>query len=365
MSSLKVGVVLIDEILPHPNADRLEIARIAGWNCVIRKGEYHAQDKVVYIPVDSVLPFELESKLFPPDSKVKLEKSRVRTIKLRGAISQGIIATLEELGLEAFLAVGEDVADELGITKYEPPVKSTPGLLRGNMLSPKKGNSLFRKYTDIENFKYYNILFTPEDIVWVSEKLHGTSVRYALLPTETNTVWKKIKKFFHLLPKYEFCLGSRNVQLQYKLVYDGFYETNVYGKVATQEFIKTKLIPGESVYGEIVGSGIQKDYTYGCNPGEHKFFVYDVMRDGRWLNYRELKEFCNDTNLNLVPVLYEGPYDADLISSLRQGDSTIGGQKVREGVVIKTTVEKPCIIGRSVLKFLSDDYLLKEPSDFH
>jgi len=365
VSSLKVEVVLIDEILPHPNADRLEIARIAGWNCVVRKGEYNAGTKVVYIPVDSVLPFELESKLFPPDSKVKLEKSRVRTIKLRGAISQGIIATCEELGLEPFTAVGEDVADKLGITKYEPPVKNTPGLLRGNKLSPKKGNSNFRKYTDIENWKHYNNLFSTEDFVWVSEKLHGTSVRYAYLPTECNTFWKKVKRFFGVLPKYEFCIGSRNVQLQDKLRYDGFYDINVYGKIAQQEDIKSKLCEGDAIYGEIVGSGIQKGYTYGCEQGEHKFYVYDVMRNGIWLDLKELIDFCGERGLQLVPILYVGYYRPE-VTDLCKGDSTIGGQKVMEGVVIKTVNEKPSIIGRSVLKFVSDTYLLKEENtDFH
>lgn len=83
MSTFEVSVVKIDDVIEHPNADRLDLVQIAGWNCVIRKGEYQKGDKVVYIPIDSILPFEIESKLFPPDSKVKLSKSRVKTIKLR------------------------------------------------------------------------------------------------------------------------------------------------------------------------------------------------------------------------------------------------------------------------------------------
>jgi RNA ligase (TIGR02306 family) len=311
MSSLKVEVVVIDEILPHPNADRLEIARIADWNCVVRKGEYKAGDKVVYIPIDSVLPIDLESSLFPPESKVKLDKSRVKTIKLRGATSQGIVVSLAELvpwiGPEHKLEVGDDVAGLLKITKYEPPSNSTPGLLRGSIVSPKLGNHNFRKYTDIENYKHYshyNALFTLGELVWVSEKLHGTSARYGYLPTTPNTVWKKIKKFFGLLPKYEFCLGSRNVQLQDKRRWEGFYDINVYAKIAKQEDLYHKLAPGEAVYGEIVGDGIQKNYHYGCGPKEHKFFVYDVMRDGRWLSYQELATYCHVNNLSLVPVLY-------------------------------------------------------------
>lgn len=365
MSSLKVEVVFIDEILSHPNADRLEIARISGWTCVVRKGEYTAGQKVVYIPIDAVLPHELETKLFPIESKIKLEKSRVRTIKLRGAISQGIITTLDEVGLSPHLFVGDDVANLLHITKYEPPVRSIPGLMRGSRLSPKKGNSGFRKYTDIENFKHYNNLFTLEDVIWVSEKLHGTSARYALLPTEANTFWKKVRRFLRILPQFEFCLGSRNVQLQDKLLYAGYYESNVYAKIAEQEHIREKLVPGEAIYGEIIGSGIQKGYAYGCTPGEHKFYVYDVMRDGRWLGFKELVEFCHERELNLVPFLYMGNFNMDLIYELRQGDSLVGRQKVREGVVIKTVAEKPCIIGRSVVKFINDEYLLREQSDFH
>lgn len=365
MSSLKVEVVTIDSIQSHPNADRLELARVHDWNCVVRKGEYHEGQKVVYIPIDAVLPFELESKLFPPESKIKLEKSRVKTIKLRGAISQGIIVTLEELGLSPYLKVGDDVSDVLGITKYEPPTRMTPGLLRGNMVSPKLGNPNFRKYTDIENFKHYNQLFVEGEWVWISEKLHGTSARYGYFPTAPNTFWKKVKKFFGLLPKYEFCMGSRNVQLQDKRRWDGFYDTNVYAKIAHQEDIRTKLLEGEAVYGEIIGSGIQKGYAYGCNPGEHKFYVYDVMREGVYLDYMSLVDFCAKRGFSLVPQLYDGPYRVEIAKDLTKGDSTIGGQKVREGVVIKPWIETTCLIGRKVLKLLSDDYLLSEQTDFH
>lgn len=365
MSSLKIEVVTIDQILPHPGADRLEIAVIKGWNCVVRKGEYAAGSKVVYIPVDSVLLIELESKLFPPESKVKLSKSRVKTIKLRGAVSQGIVVGLEEVGLNPFLQVGTDVTVALGITKYEPPIKNTPGLLRGNMISPKLGNPNFRKYTDIENFKHYNTLFQEGEPVWISEKLHGTSARYGYLPTNPNTFWKKVKKFFGLLPKYEFCLGSRNVQLQDKRNWDGFYDTNVYAKIAEQYALHELLEDGVAVYGEIVGDGIQKGYTYGCGQKEHKFFIYDVMVNGQYLSPGELVSFCGINDLPIVPTLYCGAYDSLAVSALRNGDSLIGGQKVREGIVIKVLNNTPCIIGRKCLKYLSDDYLLSDPTDFH
>lgn len=365
MSELKVCVVQIDEILEHPNAERLEIACIAGWNCVVRKDEYKAGDKVVYIPIDSVLPGELEGRLFPPDSKVRLEKSRIRTIKLRGAISQGLVITLEEAQLSPNTPVGTDVAAKLGITKYEPPIASIPGHMQTKSKTRVRSNPNFHKYTDIENFKHYPNLFEPGELVYVSEKLHGASARYGWFPTEANTLWKKVKKLFRLLPPYEFCLGSRNVQLQDKK-YTGFYATNLWGKIAEQERLHEKLEYGEAVYGEIVGDGVQAGYTYGCGKGEHRFYAYDVQVNGRWLNYAEFVNFCNLKQIVRVPELYVGPYIAEFVSGLREGVSVVGDQPVREGVVVKPLIETTCMIGRKVVKYISDTYLLKpDMTDFH
>lgn len=363
MSELHVQVVTIDEVMEHPNADRLELLKIAGWQVVAGKGEYRAGDRVVYLPIDSVLPGELEARLFPPDSKVKLSKSRIRTIKLRGAISQGMVISLADAQVPESIKVGTDVAAALGITKYEPPTKPPAGM-RGNQM-PKRGvNPNFRKYTDIENFKHYPTLFGEAELVYVSEKLHGTSARYAWSPTVANTLWKKVKRFLGFLAPYEFCIGSRNVQLQDRR-YDGFYDTNVYGKIAKQEMLESLLDEGDALYGEIVGDGIQSGYTYGCKAGEHEFYAYDVMRNGQWLGYADFVAYCAERGIRTVPELYVGPFDPELISNLRNGDSMIGGQKVREGVVIKPVEERSSMIGRAILKYLNDEYLLKDQTDFH
>jgi RNA ligase (TIGR02306 family) len=365
VSELIVKVVSIDNIQPHPNADRLDLAVIAGWNCVVGKDQFKAGDKAIYLPIDSILPPELEGNLFPIDSKIKLKNSRIRTIKIRGAVSQGLVIRPEQVGLEK-LPVGTDVKDKLGITKYEPPVVSVPSGMRGGHAVKKKNvNTNFSKYTDINNFKHYNTLFEPGEEVYVSEKIHGTSSRYGWFPVEVNTWWKRIKKFFGFLKPYEFCYGSRNVQLQSK-EYTGYYEKNVYAKILKQEGFRTKLNEGEAIYGEIVGEAIQKGYTYGCKPGEHRFYAYDAMVDGKWLDYSQFVSFCFQRNIPRVPELYVGPFVFELIDNMRKGDSTVGGQRTREGVVIKPTVEKVSMVGRKVLKFINDDYLLKEDNtDFH
>lgn len=362
MSSLKVEIVRVDDIIPIPGADRLELAQIAGWQCVVGKGQFEKGRRAVYIPIDSVLPQALEDKLFPPDSKVRLSKHRIKTIKLRGAISQGLLVSPEEVGCEQKL-VHEDVAELLGITKYEPPVKSIPANLRGPQ-KPRKGiNPNFKKYTDIENFKHYNTLFEPGELVYVTEKLHGTSARYGWFDTVPNTLWKKIKNFFGLLPKYEFCIGSRNVQLQDRK-YDGFYDSNVYGKIAEKLALDDVLDFGEAIFGEIVGPGIQKGYTYG-HEDDHAFYAYDVMVNGEYLDPADFITFCDERSIPRVPHLFTGEYEEDFIKTIATGDSTIGNQKVREGVVIKALHETKCMIGRKVLKLINDTYLLKEQDDFH
>src|SRR5574338_171713 len=178
MSSLNVKVIPITAIENHPNADRLELAIFEGWQCVVQKGKYMQGQPVVYIPVDSILPQDLETYLFPEDSKIKLEKHRVRTIKIRKAISEGMVLSLQELREGGFIhetpKVGDDLAEVLGITKYEPPERYTP---QGAAKQVKKRdqNPYFTQYTDLENFKWYPNLFQEGEEVVILEKIHGTN----------------------------------------------------------------------------------------------------------------------------------------------------------------------------------------------
>ena len=376
MSTHRVEVVSIEAIIPHPNADRLELVQVKGWQCVTGKGNFKIGDRAVYLPVDSVLSAELETELFPPDSKIKLHKSRIRSIKIRGTISQGmVIPAAEILPADLAVEVGDDVADFLGVTKYEPPEAE----FQAGPSNPKKGgksqtNPNFSKYTDIENVKNFPRAFAEGEMVYMSEKMHGTSARYGYVPrfygdTASGALRRLWDRFVGIFrggdALYDYVFGSRNVQLQ-----DGrkgpFYKENVYAKIGEQFRFEDILEAGECVYGEIVGSGIQKNYAYGCAESEHKFFAYDVMVDGRWLNHREFAQFCDSRNIPRVPELYVGPYSKAVELQHRDGDSTVGGQKIREGVVIKPVVEDNILGGgRLVLKSISDAYYLEDNSDFH
>jgi RNA ligase (TIGR02306 family) len=141
--------------------------------------------------VDSILPPALESRLFGIDSKIKLEKSRVRTIKIRGAISQGLVASLESVGLPSDTKVGKDVQKELGITKHEPVVQSG---FRGQRKKKRLCHPDFKKYTDIENIKNYPQVFDEIDVI-ITSKIHGSNGRAGLLKFNAFSLWKRILKW--------------------------------------------------------------------------------------------------------------------------------------------------------------------------
>lgn len=368
MSTLRVEVVRPDAILDHPNADRLEIAHVKGWQCVVPKGEFKTTDDCVYFPIDSILPEQVESKLFSPDAKIKLSNHRIKTIKIRGVISQGLLVKLDELreligrGPAPFgYEIGDDLGPGLGVTKYEPPVESTPQAA-GEQTSHKQTNPHFRKYTDIENFKNFPNLFQEYESVWVLEKIHGTNFRAGYVPTYVNTWWKKVKKFFGLLPEYEFVYGSHNVQLQDSKYQNKFINKNVYLEAVEKYDLRNKLKPGEVIYGEIYGKDIQKGFMYDCKPNERKLAVFDVMIDGKYLSHGGVEDFCICT-LPCVPGKLMA-FDKEKIQVLVDMPSWLNGG-LREGVVIKPLLEEQAYMGRKILKWKNNKFLLKCEDDTH
>ena len=108
----------VEEIQPIENSDNLEHIRVLGWWIVGRKGEFKLNDKIVYCQIDSVLPDKPEFEF------LRSKKFRIKTIKLRGAISQGIIFNIvyvlhtTDTGK---YGIGQDVSEQIGIIKYEKP----------------------------------------------------------------------------------------------------------------------------------------------------------------------------------------------------------------------------------------------------
>jgi len=384
MASHSVDVVAINRIVPHFNADRLAVAYVHEWPIVVSKDKYTEGDLVIYCPINSILPHDLECKLFPIDSKIKLSQSRVKAIKIRKQISQGLIIDPEDVTdylTELDIHEGNDVAGLLGITKYEPPQEAMSGFMQvGQAKKIRPDIKAFKKYTDIEHGKYYAHELELGEMVVISTKLHGTSARFGWFKSEANTFWQKTLKFFGLLPEWTFAWGSRNVQIQAKLIKShpgcqvktqGVDFGDVYTKMVTQYDLKNRIPKGMAIYGEICGSGIQANYNYGCENGEHKLFLYDIMKDGKWLNYFPLTEWDDSFTqqaLNIgvptVPIVYHGNYDPKRIEEFINVNTL--SDEINEGIVIRPDKDRHGNMGRVILKWVSDAFYLKDDqTDFH
>lgn len=356
MSTLKVTVEKIEKIDLHPNADRLELAIILGWQCVVQKDRYKAGDKIVYIPIDSILPETLEADIFGKNSKVKLSKHRVKTIKLRGAISQGLVVDLKHGGAKD-LSIGTDITKDLGVTKYEPPAPGFQGFSGGGKI--RYSNPSFKKYTSIENIKNYPKLFDPEDEVIITEKIHGTNFRCGWVKYDANTIFKKLKRLFRLTPEYEFVYGSREVQLRVG-------GESIYADIVKQYRLKERLQYGEVIYGEIYGSSVQKNYQYGCKEGERELIVFDMVINGKYADHYTVICRAYNYDLKAVPVVFQGKFGEADLNKLVSGPSVLcSDQKIREGVVVRPEHEESSYAGRKILKAINPEYLLKDNTEFH
>ncbi len=369
MSTLKVTVERVLSVDPHPNADRLEVVTVLGWQVVTRKGSYQAGDLCVYFPVDSVLPPALESWLFPADSKVTLSKGRIKTIKLRGHVSQGMCVPAGEVRAQYSvmhsLEEGDDLTALLGVTKYEPPVKGDsrmPGA--GKQRVKRKDNPHFAKYTDLENIKNYPRVLDEQEIVVITEKIHGTNFRAGWVPRVARTWVQRLRQRLNLWwDPWEFVYGSRNVQLQRG---DGacYYDTNVYAATCKHYSLEQRLPKGVVIYGEVFGAGIQPGYAYGCTEGETKLRLFDVARNGQYLGYTEARAVADEASLQWSPVLFIGPYTPARVTSCTNGPSVVAPeQAVREGCVVRPWAERTGACGRVLLKSISPDYAMSKHAD--
>ncbi len=336
MSSLIVQFGQIEKIKPHPNADRLEIIEIFGWQVVTQKDKYTVGDIVLHIPIDVVLPQWLSDTF---GVTPYLSKGRVRAAKLRGEPSFGFVVSIEHV--KPFLIPeAADAATALGITKYEPPVK------------PQSGDSApdredFPKYSSVENLRNFNRILVEGEQVVVTEKIHGTNCRIGVVSGE-------------------FLAGSRTM-LRKRPIEDGAFKYNLYWfpfslpEVRTMVEELAKNCKSVVVYGEVFGK--VQSLHYGVKDGL-AFRVFDINCDGQFINHDQVELLCANYNVPIVPKLYEGAYSIEKIRDLATGTTTLSDTHIREGVVVKPIVERrhPSI-GRVIMKYVSDAYLFGEQSD--
>lgn len=380
MSEVNVPVVAIDAVFEHPNADRLSIVKIAGYNCVSAKREdgaprYKAGDIVVYVPEGYVVPeWLLKRGGFWNEERNEgalgtSKKNVVKAIRLRSILSQGILFPVAngqfqlEDGAYANVNVGDNVAALLGIEKYVVPIPlNMAGLVR-----QVSGIMSF----DFEDIKRVPVLFNADDEVWVSEKIHGTFSIIGMDTTlnEDELLNSNLYASSKGMAKQGLAFKDRNLTNSLE---DGpcnlgnLYQQNLRslvkdGLVEWMEAIRAAHNAHKvQLFGEIYGAGVQ-DLHYGAKQPE--FRLFDIAVDGNFLPYNEFtRALTYSPPMKQVPVLYHGPYDEDAIVKLRDGKTVVGGDNIREGVVVRDVnngwSQEFC--RRKIAKFVSPDYLLRK-----
>ena len=357
-------VARIGEIVPIPGADNIEVALAGGWQAIIKKGEYKVDDLVVVATTDAVIPEDLSDAIGVTNYLRKGQ--RVRTIKLRGMYSECLIIPITYVqGVKR--VEGIDVMDMLGIFKYEPPAVQIQ-LASGKKIRYQK-NPNFHVYHKFPNLKNVPGMFTEEDNVQITRKMHGTNARYGIVKKLKLSFWDRVKKFFRLADEwigYEYVYGSHNVEKGSDS--QGFYDTDVWMRVADKFDLKEKLWHifkvakstgaynienGIVIYGEIFGPGIQKNYDYGLE--EIEFEVFDITMNGEYLEPMRTLYFCD--NILLLPhvkVLYTGAWTQEAQDKHVFGNFIEGTKIPHEGIVIKHhTGER-----NKVAKVINPDYLI-------
>lgn len=324
MSEFHVDVVRLGEVLPHPNADLLEITNVhGGYPCIIRKGDFKPGDLAVYVPIDTTLP-DIECFSFLADR----DRKHLRAKKLRGIFSMGLIIPPPE-----GVSEGDDVAELLGVTKWE--AGDDPNVTGGECEPPPQGWH-FPHYTDLDALRRRKWLLVPGEEVVITEKIHGANARYV---HDGERLW----------------VGSRK---QIK-VED---PASIWWKAAAQCDLAEKLAqaPMHVFFGEVFGQ--VQDLKYGVNGVAFRCFdVFDVSA-GRYLDHDEARFLADDLGIEWVPLLYRGPWEPENVDTWCEGFSAIeGANHVREGFVVKPVRERyDERVGRVILKMHGQGYLLRK-----
>lgn len=316
----------IKNIYPIENADNIECAEILGWKIVVRKGEFKVDDLCIYIEIDSLIPRKSWSEFLFKHSKET--KYRLRTVKLRGQISQGlvipcdILGSFDDCGSEYPRELETDLTEFLEIEKYE---KQIPDYLQGIY---KSSFPVFIPKTDEVRIQSNPKLL--EELkgkpYYITTKMDGTSA----------TFYKKGETFG---------VCSRNLELEES-------DDSIYWKIAKRYNIKSWLKEGYAIQGEICGPGIQNNPVGLKDLTLFVFTVFDIY------NYKPIFHpdwLPQDYNFTFVPIEEIGEsFDYTMEDLLLKAQGTYPSGVRKEGIVVRSLDQKISF------KVLNNDYLLKD-----
>lgn len=335
------SVQRIDALDPIEGADAIEAASVLGWKVVVKKGEFRVGDLAVYLEIDSVPPDEPVFRFLWKNTEMRPNNFRIRTVKLRGQVSQGILFKWEDIwqviaANKAFWAVnpdrvighcGDDLTEAIGVTKYEPPAVNGSTDIEGQFFDgvPKTDEERVQSETGqrllaaLQGKMYY-----------ITVKCDGASMTIASHDDQ---------------PK----VASRNYRL-------ANVPGSPYWQAAEPHLWIAESYPFWAVQGELVGPGIQNNRLGLMKPEFRVFGIFDREQQ-LYVSFVELREICDGLGLKMVPLLecgYRFSYDQDDLLGMAEGKYE-GTNNECEGIVIRSQGTDPLIS----FKVISNRYLLK------
>lgn len=333
----------IMDLKPIEGADRIETATVLGWRVVVKKGEFTVGDSCVFFEIDSILPHANPAFGFLGDKK------RLKTIRLRGQLSQGLALTLpmvfEHTGTPDDVAEGVDVTEFLNVQKYNPaenkPFRGAKGETKGSFPSflPKTDEQRVQSVPRVLE----EMIRVP---IFATVKLDGTSF----------TAYKY---------NGEFGVCSRNNAVNYEMA------INLYAEAAEKYDLENVLPDGYAIQAELVGPRIQGNKLA---LDERRLYVFNVynIEERRFLSYDDFTAFCVKIGMQTVPIVFANAVRNTLITiDILLGEATgkyaqshsypefSQSSWEREGIVIRPMNEmySEALSGRFSFKVVNNDFL--------
>lgn len=351
MARKLASIQVIERVEPIAGADGIEKLTVLGWSVVGKKGEFQVGDRVIYCEIDSILPerseFEFlrkgcfrEAQVDPMGKQVTPAGFRIRTVKLRGQISQGICFPLSILSGAADLQIGTDVTEQIAIAKWEPVVAAgMAGKVKGNFPG-------FLPKTDETRIQVLHQLLQRHrgKKFVMTEKLDGTSFSAFIWQNEfgicSRNLWLDESD-----PTSTLCLLAKDLKLEQHL-----------------REAKTKHGFDLAIQGEVIGPGVQKN-RYGLKQLELHLFSVLNLATGKLVAFDEQRAIANELNLNFVPFLGELQlnHTVDELVEISEGTSELNRNVEREGIVLRPREEEfeADLGGRLSFKVINPKFLLK------
>jgi RNA ligase (TIGR02306 family) len=309
------SIELISALRPHSNADRLEIATVLGWQTVVKKGEHKVGDRIIFVVIDTILPTAPWSAFLAHPSSPDLP-IRLKTIRLRGEYSQGLVLPLSALPEHVQeWQEGADVGGELGVKKYE---KEIPTCLSGEAKGAFPTHYAPRTDEDnaLSNKDIVDMILSNSPVV-ATLKLDGSSC---------TIVWDSGADVIDGNGILDVC--SRNLSLRETAGNGLWHAVKRLNLPALHNYGSGRFV----LQGELMGLGVQGNQL---GLKEPTLFLFQVKHEGGWFCHNTVSEIAKSIGAQCVPVVASFPSPS--LDGLKEiADSVVlPSGKPAEGIVVR------------------------------